>query len=262
MSKPFILIATGNELVKGKKVNTNTTYVANQLNEHDLDIKAHIICLDDSDQLIALINTYIKDNHIIITGGLGPTDDDITREAVAEVTLKPLQYSSEVSHAVAGYLATKKLTMHERHHKQCYFPEDSLIYKNEFGTACGFVCPYECNFIYVLPGPPAENQPMFSKMMNHIVEHNIVSQKHKLHWQVRAPEERIIAHINKIIKDHELELETCAHRGQDCDVYLSLASDNWSANDIISLEQAITQCWHEAGISFKSMHKLIGDKHD
>ena len=262
MSKPFVLIATGNELVKGKKVNTNTCHIANVLNEHDLSVKAHIICCDDSDQLIELINTYIKDNHVIITGGLGPTDDDITREAVAEVSLKPLQYSSEISHVVANFLATKQLTMHERHHKQCYFPEDSLIYRNDFGTACGFVGLYENNYIYVLPGPPTENQPMFNNMMNHIREHNSVFKQHKLHWQVSAPEERIVTYINKIIKDNELELETCAHKGQACDVYLNLLSENWSIMAIKNLEQSITQCWDEAGISYKSMHKLIGDIND
>lgn len=259
MSSDFVLIASGNELVKGKKLNTNTQYIAEQLTKAYIATAYHITCQDNEQQFFELLASAASKHNVIITGGLGPTDDDITRDIIADIVNKPLQYQSEVAESVTKYLAKLNLKVMDRHHKQFYFPENAILFANNNGTAWGFAINHGENWIYALPGPPPENQPMFQACISHIqsvIKPNI---EHRLHWVIKAPEERIVSFIDSQVTKHSLDIETCAHKNGLCDVYLSLGIKDWSANKAKELITTLEQAWLHNNLTFETKHKLRDD---
>lgn len=255
--RSFIIIATGDELVNGASLNTNSQYIAQELYKNFITVDLHITCKDNETHLKDIIAAYAKSHHIIITGGLGPTDDDITRDVVAAYLSKPLQYQSEVSSYVAQYIESKGLKMYERHHRQCYFPESSELLENKHGTAWGFIVQYEDSFIYVLPGPPKENQPMLNHCLKHMQSNDVKAIEHRLKWLVKGPEERIINIIDDVIIEHKLELHTCTHQNIGCDVYFSLPVNSFDSETATNIASEIENKWLAANISFSANHSLI-----
>lgn len=243
MHNRFVLIATGNELVVGNRVNTNTSSIAKILHANYFKTDLHLICRDDEQQLINIIKFYAKTHNLILTGGLGPTDDDLTRDVIATVTNRPLQYQSNVAQSVTKYLEAKGIQVQERHHRQFYFPEGSGLFANSNGTAWGFVCKYDSALIYALPGPPSENTLMLNECLEDIKTYIQPEQEIRLHWQVQGTEERIIRVIDNIVAQHKLQVETCAHGNKLCDVRFTLCQSEWPESKISELKLAITNAW-------------------
>ncbi len=153
----FALITIGDELIKGELSNKNSILVAKILNTKGHNLEKIITIGDNKKRIISSLKKVCKQfNYIIVTGGLGPTQDDKTREAIAEASNKELVFFEDVADKISSYFRNRSLKMTENNFRQAYFPEGVQILKNPRGTAPGFKLNWENSLIYVLPGVTEE----------------------------------------------------------------------------------------------------------
>lgn len=159
------IISVGTELLLGNIVNTNAQYLSGRLAELGFDMYFQTVVGDNAGHIKeALDNAYRHADLVIMTGGLGPTKDDLTKEMLAEYFGKTLEYNEEVFQNVVEHVHAFGATeITENHRKQAMVPKDSLILKNEHGTAPGCVMENNGKVVVLLPGPPREMQPMFEQ---------------------------------------------------------------------------------------------------
>ena len=156
------ILSIGDEVVMGKTINTNASYLAKKLQEKHFKITEHLCIRDErKDILSALFYLYRNAQVLITTGGLGPSQDDITKEVVAEFFNEQLMLNQSVIDQIKHMFMMQKQEMPVTNIKQAYFIEDSLIVENHNGTAPGMIYEKEGRIIILLPGPPNELEPMF-----------------------------------------------------------------------------------------------------
>lgn len=158
------IINVGTEILLGNILNTNQRFLSRRLAECGADVY-FVDCVGDnygrfSDVLRLALS---RSDVVITTSGLGPTDDDITREVVADVLEKELVYNEESAERIKEYFEKKKKYMPERNLKQAYFPTGSIILVNHMGTADGAIVEANGKTVIMLPGPPRELEPMFDR---------------------------------------------------------------------------------------------------
>lgn len=158
------IISVGTELLLGEVVNTNATFIANELKNIGISVY-HINTLGDNEQrlLDELYSAYKESDIIITTGGLGPTKDDLTKEVVAKsLGLDMILYEDEVE-KIKRYFKDREHELNEGNMTQAYFPNTSEIINNPNGTASGCIINKNNKIIIVLPGPPREIKPMIKQ---------------------------------------------------------------------------------------------------
>ncbi|MGE5455168.1 MAG: competence/damage-inducible protein A [Methylocystaceae bacterium] len=161
MYRAFI-ISTGTELTLGETEDTNGHYLSVQLSELGFEVVGRLTVNDDP-EMIKRAFTLAGDvaDIIISSGGMGPTLDDLTREAAYEVTgVIPVLLPAALSH-VEGYFASRKVPMPDINRKQALLPPDALMLNNPLGTAPGVLFKVQKKTYLLLPGPPREMRPMF-----------------------------------------------------------------------------------------------------
>ncbi len=157
------LINTGTELVLGRTVNTHLSYIGEQLFHAGLRIQ-HQVCIPDGDVIgRTLEERFPRADIILVTGGLGPTSDDITRELTAKLLGLDLHFDASVAENIRGYYAVRNRPFGEGGRRQSMVPEGAIVLPNGYGTAPGLYLPRtERNpHLFLLPGPPRELYPMF-----------------------------------------------------------------------------------------------------
>ena len=162
----FGFIAIGDEITDGDITNTNTMNFAKILANQSFSIGYHICCRDDETDISSSID-FMIDNHknIMIIGGLGPTEDDITTQVVAKTFGKELFTDEKSWNILKAKMLQKYNRVPNNVHKQAEFPEDATIITNDNGTANGFRFEFSTDrFVYVFPGPPKECIPMLEKL--------------------------------------------------------------------------------------------------
>lgn len=160
------IIAVGTELLLGNIVNSNARYLSEKLAELGVDVYYHITVGDNIGRLKEAIETSLNRSDIIITtGGLGPTDDDLTKDGVAEALGLKLIPHKQSLERIEGYFKEANRPMPECNKKQCYIPEGAIVLENDNGTAPGIMVEKDGKVIILLPGPPKEMMPMFA---NHV----------------------------------------------------------------------------------------------
>ncbi len=158
------LIAVGTELLMGQISNTNAQYLSQRLPALGIGVYYHSVVGDNPLRLEESLRTAMERCEIIIlTGGLGPTQDDLTKETVAKVLGLNMVYDEISAECIRKYFSCLGKTMVESNLKQAYFPEGSKILYNDEGTAPGCIIETENNTVIMLPGPPREMKPMFEK---------------------------------------------------------------------------------------------------
>ncbi len=164
------IICVGTELLLGDIVNTNAAYLSAQLSELGINLYNQTVIGDNPARLSKCISSALKNcDLLILTGGLGPTLDDITKETVAEVCgLKLIQDKSVLSD-LENYYASQSRAIPAGVAKQALVPRGATILKNNFGTAPGLLVNYGEKKIILLPGPPREMQPMFENEVKPIL---------------------------------------------------------------------------------------------
>ncbi len=146
------VIAVGSELLTPAHIDTNSLFITERLNELGIELQGKAVAADDRATLQAIVSHALeRSDLLILTGGLGPTDDDLTRDAVSTVIARPLEYHSEIFEAIEA--------------RQAMVPRGAAVLPNGNGTAPGLWIEYERKFIVLLPGPPRELKPMFEAVV-------------------------------------------------------------------------------------------------
>ncbi|NLM12213.1 MAG: competence/damage-inducible protein A [Epulopiscium sp.] len=156
------ILAVGTELLLGDIVNTNAQYIAKRLAEIGIDVYYQSVVGDNAGRLSKSFELALKRADIVITtGGLGPTNDDLTKETAAAIAGKPMVLDQKSLEWIESYFSRLGREMTENNRKQAYFPEGAVIFHNEYGTAPGCAIEVGEKKIILLPGPPREMKPMF-----------------------------------------------------------------------------------------------------
>lgn len=163
------IISVGTELLLGNIDNTNTTFLSRRLAELGISVYYQSSVGDNVQRLISLLSAAVdRSQLIVITGGLGPTDDDLTKETVCRALNIKLEQDEEQLHKIEAYFARMGREMTENNKKQAMVPEGAHIFPNDSGTAPGLALTAGDQVIIMLPGPPSEMQPMFD---NYVAEY-------------------------------------------------------------------------------------------
>ncbi len=151
------ILATGNEVLTGVVADTNSAYIASRLEETGIEVRRHV-CVGDDPELIADAVTEMckRSDLVIVTGGLGPTGDDITAGAVAKAAGKPLVFSKEAHRSMSAYFERRKKQFQRSDTKQAMLPEGAECIANEVGTAAGFSIKIGKCHLFAMPGVPRE----------------------------------------------------------------------------------------------------------
>jgi competence/damage-inducible protein CinA-like protein len=156
------IIAVGTELLTPYRSDTNSLYLTDKLNALGIEVHFKTIVGDDRARLGEAVRVALgRSDLIILTGGLGPTEDDINREVVAEVLVRPLQEIEEIRERIEKRFARIGRTMTANNVRQAMVPEGAMWLENKNGTAPGIWIEHEGTILILLPGPPAELQAMF-----------------------------------------------------------------------------------------------------
>ena len=156
------VISVGDELVLGQIVDTNAAYLATRLAELGIETILHTAVGDDHERLVETLRTASQRcDLVLVTGGIGPTKDDITRHAIAEAAHAPLVLHDELVTTLHERFHSRGYTMPESNKVQAMIPEGATIIPNAFGTAAGFRIRINAADVAVLPGVPPEMKPMF-----------------------------------------------------------------------------------------------------
>ena len=156
------IIAIGNELVIGDTQDTNSAYLSSQMIELGIEINSIKIIPDEINVIVeAIYSSYKKSDIILITGGLGPTEDDLTRNAVAKA-LKEEQYISPIlRETITQYFKTRNIEMPESNLSQSMIIPSAEIIPNEVGTAPGWWIEKDKKILITMPGVPSELYEMW-----------------------------------------------------------------------------------------------------
>ncbi len=157
------IISVGTELLLGNIVNTNAQYIAKRLANLGIEVHFQTVVGDNADRIRSVLDiAYSRGSMVILTGGLGPTKDDMTKEMLLSYFHKTPVLDRKVIDMLEERLKTVGITeMSEGLRKQAIVPADSLIFYNNHGTAPGCVMEDEGKIAILLPGPPKEMKPMF-----------------------------------------------------------------------------------------------------
>jgi nicotinamide-nucleotide amidase len=151
------IIATGSELVLGETVDTNSSYLARQLAAIGINLFRKTTVGDNEERIAAIISEALgRADLVICTGGLGPTVDDTTREAVARATGRPLVFHQHLLDQIEARFRSFGRTMSASNRQQAYVPQGARIVENPRGTAPAFIVESESGTVVVLPGVPSE----------------------------------------------------------------------------------------------------------
>ncbi|CEJ73305.1 competence damage-inducible protein A [[Clostridium] sordellii] len=174
------IITVGTEILLGDIVNTNSQFLAKELASLGIDVYYQSTVGDNESRLMDTLNESLDRSDIIITtGGLGPTNDDITKEVAAKCFNQELVFYNDIWKDIKQYFEKIGVEPTENNKKQAYFPKDCIILNNSNGTAPGAILKKENKMIIVLPGPPKEMIPMFNnelkKHLENLTDYKLIS---------------------------------------------------------------------------------------
>lgn len=158
------ILAVGTELLLGQIVNTNAQYLSRRLAECGMDVYRHTAIGDNQQRVVQEVTqALMRCDVLIITGGLGPTQDDLTKEAVAQALGLKLVQDQDARQSIEAYFARIGRQMTHNNLRQSYFPQGATVLQNDCGTAPGCMLQTQGKTMVMLPGPPSEMQDMFTK---------------------------------------------------------------------------------------------------
>lgn len=158
------ILAVGTEILMGQIANTNAQYISSMLPNVGIGVYYHDVVGDNPERLRQCIDLALSRSDVVImTGGLGPTQDDLTKETVAEAVNRKLVLDRETLARMEEFFSKRNRTMTKNNIKQAYFPEGSIIIRNKNGTAPGCIIEENGKTVVMLPGPPSEMKPMFEE---------------------------------------------------------------------------------------------------
>jgi nicotinamide-nucleotide amidase len=158
------IVAIGSELLTASKIDTNSLWLTDMLNGLGVEVLRKCVVGDDRERLTATIRTALETAGIVIlSGGLGPTEDDLTRDAVAAALGRGLVFDQEICDGIEERFRRFNRKMVEINRRQAYLVDGAIVLPNDRGTAPGQWIPHDGKIVILLPGPPSELKSIFGK---------------------------------------------------------------------------------------------------
>lgn len=158
------ILTVGTEILFGQVVNTNAAYLSEELNHLGFDVMYHYTVGDNPSRLEELIHLAFRDCDLILTtGGLGPTQDDLTKEVICKAMEDELVVNDACVQRLEAYMRKRERKITENNYKQANMPSRAVVLENDCGTAPGFALENKGKLIISMPGPPREMTEMFRR---------------------------------------------------------------------------------------------------
>ncbi len=163
------VLSVGNELLSGLTTNTNLVDIARELFALGIETRQSVSVPDDKQAIQDAIK-HVDDDLLVVTGGLGPTHDDITKESICDYYRLELSLHHETKTRIENYFKRLGREMRDTNEKQAYFPKDAIVLTNNHGTAPGVIFSANGTTVVLLPGPPSEMRPMLERVKTYLKE--------------------------------------------------------------------------------------------
>jgi nicotinamide-nucleotide amidase len=165
------VLAVGSEMLTPLRIDTNSLFITEQLNSIGIDVVFKGVVGDDRAELATAVRAALtRVDLLVVSGGLGPTDDDLTREVVAEVLGRPLREQEAITDRIRQRFASRGWTMPEINRRQAMVPHGAEVLDNPNGTAPGLWIEHDNRMVLLLPGPPRELKPMLCTVVGRLGE--------------------------------------------------------------------------------------------
>jgi len=199
------LVSIGNELLAGITINTNAAYLAKQLQAIGIEVKWITVIPDEHDEIVqALRQAKQRARVVISTGGLGPTPDDITKQALCDFFQVELEFHPQVFEDVQSFLNHRQIALNEVNRLQAVIPKCEQVLRNQQGTAPGLYFKRDDTHFFFLPGVPGEVYHLTEKDILPLLE-NIFNLKKITTHLLRTtgiPESKLIEKIGDLVEQH------------------------------------------------------------
>ncbi len=282
-----VIIAVGTELLTPHKVDTNSLFLTEQLNAAGITVRQKLVVGDDPDDLVEALRHGMRSGDlVVVTGGLGPTEDDLTRETVAQLLGLPLAEDKTVLESMRARFAARRLEMPAINRCQAQVPTGAIVLANPHGTAPGLWIEQGGTVVVLLPGPPRELRPMFRQLVvesladrtdGHRIhrrvmritgrtESHVETMTYPIYSSWRPPGPSIETTILSTLGQVELHLSTRATAEADARRVLDVATDELAAvlghdlfsSDGRSLEAVVGQLLRDRGLRLAVAESCTG----
>jgi nicotinamide-nucleotide amidase len=213
------ILNTGTELLFGSVINTHLSFLAQQLFPLGLRVQRQSTVPDGDPIRDAIRESATRCDVILVTGGLGPTSDDVTREIISELTGRPLLYDDTIFRKISERFKKRGLKMTDRIARQAHVPEGATVLPNDQGTAPGIYIPARNGIphLFLFPGPPRELRPMFNTYALPLLRslagnHDLHARTYRTTGIGESQVERMVG--NRLLAIPGLELGYCARMGE------------------------------------------------
>jgi nicotinamide-nucleotide amidase len=234
------IIAVGSELLGSTRVDTNSLFLSERLASLGIELRTKLVAADDRAALGVLFQQALaRADVVVITGGLGPTDDDVTRDAVSDVLQLPLQENADILQKIEDRFARRGLRMPLVNRKQALVLRGATVLDNPHGTAPGQLLDHGGRVVILLPGPPRELQAMMDALIGGPL--GARATRERLHRAVLFVTGRSESHVEERAQpiysrwrdaDPRIETTILAGPGQ-IELHLTLRSDDPRRADAI-----------------------------
>ncbi|MCS4782940.1 CinA family nicotinamide mononucleotide deamidase-related protein [Staphylococcus aureus] len=234
------IIAVGSELLLGQIANTNGQFLSKVFNEIGQNVLEHKVIGDNKKRLESSVRHALeKYDTVILTGGLGPTKDDLTKHTVAQIVGKDLVIDEPSLKYIESYFEEQGQEMTPNNKQQALVIEGSTVLANHHGMAPGMMVNFENKQIILLPGPPKEMQPMVkNELLSHFINHNRIIHSELLRFAGIGESKVETVLIDLIDKQTN---PTIAPLAGSYEVYIRLTANADSKEQAQSLIQPVKQ---------------------
>jgi nicotinamide-nucleotide amidase len=164
--KSASIVSIGNEILHGQTLDTNASYLSHKLLSMGLPVVGWHAAADDVDSIAKALRLASEEADIVlVTGGLGPTDDDVTREGLAKLLNVSLEFHKELLEKIEAHFSLRNAAMPSNNRIQAFLPAGTRAIENKRGTAPGIMAQLGAKPIFVLPGVPGEMKEMFEELV-------------------------------------------------------------------------------------------------
>lgn len=161
------VLSIGTELTAGQIFNKNAQWISEKLQKFGIETSSHLTVPDEKNIILKSLEFIESEAQLLfVTGGLGPTSDDFTRDVLAEWAKQELHYDEASWKHIESILTPRGIPLREMQKQQCYFPKNARVLTNSAGTANAFSFDYKNIRVYVLPGPPREIEAIWTAFIH------------------------------------------------------------------------------------------------
>lgn len=235
------IIAVGSEMLTPQRVDTNSLYLTGELNNLGVEVVTKCVIGDDRERLADAVRRALSRSQVVIlSGGLGPTEDDLTRESVAQALDRKLEFHPEIAAALEERFARMKRKMAEVNKRQAFIIQGAAVLPNDRGTAPGQWIEESGGVVMLLPGPPHELKAMFERQclprLTRIVPKQVIR---TVHMRVTGmPESDLDQTIAPVYTKYTNPATTILAANGDLQIYLRARCNTVAEADALLAEVA------------------------